>query len=114
MSNLVKHAEFELRKAGLFDSDSDYNGMIAEAVMKLVKTHAEEGHSGMSHAVTLRVFNKVVNFKSLTPLTNDPNEWMEVHDGMWQNRRQSSCFSDDGLKTYYDIYAQDPEKRVSL
>ena len=34
MSNLVKHAERELRKAGLFDQDSDYNGMIAEAIAK--------------------------------------------------------------------------------
>lgn len=28
MSNLVKHAERELFRAGLFDKDADYGGMI--------------------------------------------------------------------------------------
>lgn len=116
MSNLVKHAESELRRAGLFDKDSDYGGMIAEAVMKLVKVHAEEGHSGMSHAWTLQVFNRVVNFKTLTPITNSPDEWMEVGKDMmpegertcWQNRRTGSLFSHDGGKTYYDIDEKQP------
>ncbi len=111
MSNLTVHAEQEIRRAGLFGKDSDYDGMIGEAVMKLVKVHAEEGHSGMSHAITLQVFNRVVNFKTLTPITELPGEWMEVGkdimpDGArtcWQNRRQSSLFSHDGGKTYYDI-----------
>ncbi len=111
VSNLVLHAEQELRRAGLFDKDSDYGGMVAEAVMKLVKTHAEEGHSGMSHSLTLEVFNRVVRYKTLTPITNLPGEWMEVGKDMmpngaktfWQNRRTSSLFSHDGGKTYYDI-----------
>ena len=109
-SNLVRHAEYELRRAGLYDKDSDYGGMIAEAVMKMVKAMAAEGHSGMSHSLTMEVFNRVANFKTLTPLTNDPEEWMDVSGyGDWQNRRQSSCFSTDGGKSYYDI---DDEKRT--
>jgi len=110
MSNLVKHAEEEMRRAGLYSKDSDYGGMIPEAVMKMVKCLADEGHSGMSHALTMEVFNRVANFKTLTPLSNDPTEWMSVsgyyppnHPPVWQNRRQSSCFSNDAGKTFYDI-----------
>ena len=110
MSNLVIHAEEEMRRAGLYSPDADYGGMIPEAVMKMVKCLADEGHSGMSHALTMEIFNRVANFKTLTPLTADPSEWMEVseyyskdHPAVWQNRRQSSCFSDDGGKTYHDI-----------
>ncbi len=108
MSNLVSHAEAELRRAGLFDKDSDYGGMLAEAVMKLVRVHAAEGHSGFSHGMAIQIFNRVVNFKTLTPLTDDPEEWMQLGvdmmpDQSWQNRRQSSCFSKDGGKTWYDI-----------
>lgn len=111
MSNLVRHAEQELRFAGLYGKDSDYDGMIAEAVMKLVKVHAEEGHSGMSHSLTLEVFNRVVRFKTLTPITNLNDEWMKVGKDMmpegaktcWQNKRTSSLFSHDGGKTYYDL-----------
>jgi len=115
MSNLVKHAEEEMRRAGLFDADSDYNGMVAGAVMKLVEVHAKEGHSGMSHALTLDVFNRVVNFKTLTPITNDPEEWVNVSEyggpgdkPVWQNRRDSVWFSNDGGKTGYSI---DDDKR---
>lgn len=114
MSNLERHAEFEMRKAGLYDEDADYYGMIPEAVMKLVKVHAAEGHSGMSHALTLQVFNRVVNFKTLTPISSNPDEWFKHDCGgpnngpVWQNTRQSSCFSYDGGKTWHDIYAKKP------
>ena len=43
--NLAKHAEYELRKAGLFDKDSDYGGMLGKAVMDIVKVFAKQGHS---------------------------------------------------------------------
>jgi hypothetical protein len=115
MSNLVKHAEFELRRAGLFDKDSDYDGMLGQAVLDLVKTFSQEGHSGYSAHLTLDIFNKVARFKTLTPITSNPDEWMQVSPDMMpdgsptvrQNTRQSSCFSNDGGKTYYDIDAGD-------
>ena len=114
MSNLVKHAEYEMRKAGLYDGDADYAGMIPEAVMALVKAHSEQGHSGGSHYLVLEIFNKVVNYKTLTPISSDPDEWCK-HDyqagghSCWQNTRQSSCFSQDGGQTWYDI--DDPDKK---
>lgn len=103
MSNLTKHAEYELRRAGLFNKDSDYGGMIGPAIMKMVEVFAAEGHSGHSAALTLHIFGKVANFKTLTPITSSPDEWNAIDDSVWQNRRQSSCFSNDGGRTYYDI-----------
>jgi hypothetical protein len=113
MSRLIKHAEQEMKAAGLYDKDADYEGAIPEAVMKLVRAHIEERHSGASHALTLEIFNRVINFKTLTPLTNSPDEWIEVGEKTWQNTRQSSCFSEDGGKTYHDIYAKDPKAKVT-
>lgn len=113
MSNLVNHAEREMKLAGLYDSGADYGGMIPEAVMKLVKIHAAEGHSGGSHSLVLEIFNRVINFKRLSPLTPDPSEWNDVSAAsgrpLWQSARQSSVFSQDGGKTHYDI--EDPEKK---
>lgn len=103
MSNLVKHAEREMRLAGLYDKDADYDGMIPDAVMALVKAHSEQGHSGYSSGMVLSIFNRVINFKTLTPLTSNPEDWIEVSDGMWQNRRQGTAFSKDGGKTFYDL-----------
>lgn len=109
--NILENAEAELRRAGLFDADSDYNGNIGHAVMDLMRAFAGKGHSGGSAMLTLAVFNKLAKFKSLTPITNDPAEWTDVSAmsgaPMWQNARQSSCFSTDGGKTHYDIDAGD-------
>jgi len=102
MRNLVEHAEREMKLAGLYDKDADYGGMIPEAVMALVKAHAEQGHSGASHALTLQIFNRVINFKTLTPVSSS-DHWNEVEAGLWQNSRQSSVFSKDGGQTWYDI-----------
>jgi len=106
-SKLVQHAESELRRAGMYDADADYAGMLPPAVMDLVRVHSMQGHSGFSHGYTLMLFNKVVNFQVLTPITDDPNEWMDCSmmsgKPSWQNKRQSSCFSEDGGKTYRDI-----------
>jgi hypothetical protein len=107
MSNLVEHAEREMKLAGLYDKDADYGGMIPEAVMALVRVHAEQGHSGMSHGLTMQIFNRVINFKTLTPITSNPDDWNDVAAAsgkpMWQNLRQPSIFSEDGGKTWYDI-----------
>jgi hypothetical protein len=100
---LVEHARNEMQRAGLFDADADYDGMIGTAVLELVKKFAEQGHSGFSAQVTLEVFDKVARFKTLTPITSNADEWMEVGNGNWQNRRQSSVFSKDGGQTWYDI-----------
>lgn len=114
--SLVKHAEEELRRAGLFDTDSDYGGMLGRSVMKMVEVFAAEGHSGYSASMALAAFNRVARFQTLTPLTNDPAEWMDVKEfdpsgpGVWQNRRDSSYFSNDGGKTGYSV--DDPERKV--
>lgn len=100
-SNLVKHAEREMRLAGLYDKDSDYGGMIPEAVMALVKAYAKQGHSGGSHYITMKVFNEVINYRTLKPLTSDPSEWNEVSPTVWQSNRRSDAFSNDGGRTWY-------------
>jgi hypothetical protein len=106
---LVEHAERELRIAGLFDEDSDYGGMLGEAVLDLVRKFAEQGHSGFSALQTLAIFERVARWKPLSGLTSDPSEWMVIVDRdadglpVHQSRRQPSCFSRDGGRTYYDI-----------
>lgn len=107
MSNLVKHAEKELKLAGLFDKDSDYDGMLGKAVLELVKVFAKQGHSGFSANWTLQVFNDVASYKPLTPIGKSKGEWMNVSDTaeseMWQNTRRGTTFSRNGGKTWYDI-----------
>jgi hypothetical protein len=109
MRNLIQHAEEELRRAGLFDKDADYNDLIAPGIMKMIEIFSAEGYSGMSAIIALSIFYRLAKFKVLTPLTNDPAEWMDVSEldptgkGIWQNRRDPSFFSNDGGKTGYSV-----------
>lgn len=106
-SILVSYARDELTRAGLFDADSDYGGMLAEGVMKLVEAFASEGHSGMSASMTVAILEKLLRFEPLTPLTYEPGEWNHIADEMagdpplWQNRRKFDVFSHDHGATWY-------------
>ena len=109
MSNLLEHAKSEMRRAGLYGADAYCGGMIPAAVERMVEVFAAEGHSGMSAGLTLAVFDKVARFQALTPISSAPSEWRDVSEysgePMWQNLRQSTAFSKDGGKTWYDLDA---------
>lgn len=108
----------ELEKAGLFNKDSDYGGMLGEAVKELLLTFQKQGHSGFSAQLTASLFHKLVKGEPLSPLTEAEDEWMEVTDKLFQSRRvpnvfidknesekpytlDGKAFSDDGGKTYF-------------
>ena len=100
-SNIAGHAWDELDRAGLFTDDGDfYGGMTGRAVMDLVDVFVEQGHSGVSASIVIDILRRVVAFEPLSPLTDNPAEWEEVMDGLWQSRRQPRAFSKDGGKTY--------------
>lgn len=109
--SLKEHAKYELEKVGLFDKDSDYGGMIGKAVMELIEKFSEQGHSEFSAMQVLAIFNKLASFKPLSKITSDPDEWNDVSGmsgkPMWQNKRCSSSFSEDGGKTWYDLNWKD-------
>jgi hypothetical protein len=112
-SNLYQHAKHELQLAGMFDKDSDYNGMLGEAALEVVKIFAKQGHSGGSAAITIGMLEKLLRFETLTPITDNPGDWVNVveHYGadkgfdtsLWQCKRNPALFSTDGGKTYYHV-----------
>jgi len=98
MSNLIEFAETELRLAGFFD----YDGAIGEAVMELIKVFAEQEHSGMSASRCRQLFNKVAAYETLTPITDELDQWIEVDGkGLFQHKRCSNVFKD--ANGSYDI-----------
>lgn len=121
--NLTEHAQMELKIAGFDlqdngDTIDSYGNKCAQAALELVKTFAEQGHSGYSAGVTLSLFKKLANWENITDLTDNPTEWTDTvalgyqdenSHGRYQSKRNSSCFSDD-LKTYWDI--NDEENRI--
>lgn len=103
MSDLVSYAEQELRKAGLFDKDSDYDGDIGPAALEIVKAFSEQGHSGFSAALVTNIVQKLMKFEPLSPLTGEDDEWSLICDertsqkAVYQNKRCFSVFKEDGV-----------------
>lgn len=99
----------------------DEDGMQEQAnqnIMELLEVFAKQGHSGTSANYVRRRFDRLAQFKPLTPLTGEDDEWIEVDDGVEQNIRcfhvfrengdnatahdiEGKVFSDDGGKTWY-------------
>jgi len=101
------HAKEELKRAGLFDKDSDYGGALGDAVMELMDVFRKQGHSGSSASMTIDLFSRLAKQQALTPITNDPKEWNDMSkyedNPMWQNERDSRYFSKDGGKTWWNV-----------
>ena len=92
---LVEHAEREL--ALIPEDDEEFKA----AILNAVKAFAAYGHSGSSAFIGMYMLDDLLRFRNLSPLTNDPKEWNEVADGVWQSTRNSEAFSRNGGKTYY-------------
>lgn len=97
----------ELRIAGLYDEDSDYNGGIGRSVEGLLRCISAQGHSGFSHSRTVEIFTRLSDGNPLTPLRGTPDEWVDVSEyrdsAMFQNNRCSAVFalSDTGDNAYH-------------
>lgn len=101
-SGLVAHARRELELLG------EEEGAI-EWYCKVIQAFADFGHSGGSAAATIPVLYDLLRYQNLTPLTDTPEDWIEVADGMWQNRRCSRAFSENGGRSYY-LVDEEPRK----
>ena len=102
---LVAFADTELRAAGFLGKDGPYDGMIGSAVLKLVEAFADQNHSGGSAGITVSLFERLARYEPLGPITGEADEWTEVSDGLFQNRRCSHVFKDADGKAY-DIYGR--------
>lgn len=98
---LVRYAADELKRAGMFGEDSDYDGWLGVAVLRMIELFASERHSGIRALLAIDAFSKLARSEPLTPLTGEDGEWLAVDEGLYQNRRAGRVFKDeDGA---YDI-----------
>lgn len=106
--NLVEHARRELELCGQYAEDPEYS----ESIISAVEAFASYGHSGGSASVAREQLHALLGFKTLSPLTCDPAEWVDRSDisgtPMWQNARDPAVFSTDGGKTWYSLDGEQP------
>ena len=100
MSNILKHAERELTLIG-YDGKDEYNNMAKAAIMELLTTFANQGHSGFSANYIVNLFNKLAKYETLSPLKGNDDEWNDVSDmsgdrkTLFQNNRDGRVFKND-------------------
>lgn len=103
MSNMLKWAEQELRYAGydINDPEDGPNRWLAEGTLELLKVFSDQGHSGMSAPYAVALFEKLASWKPIAPLTGADDEWNNVGEGTWQNRRNSAVFKKEDGQAYW-------------
>ena len=94
--SLLKHAEMEFRAAGWVDEKGSWKDaaqkQICKDVTDLLKLFAEQGHSGTTGSYAISLFNTLAKYEPVVPLTGEDWEWLEVSDGVFQNKRCSRVF----------------------
>jgi len=96
--HLVKYAKSELRR--ITRIGDEYQERMNKDVLALIKVISSQGHSGFSINCVLNYFNRLARFKPLSPLTGEDDEWGEITNGQYQNKRYSAVFKDKDGKTY--------------
>ena len=86
----------ELELAGWFNGDSEYYGMVGQAVMELVDVLMGQG---ASVGLVATLFCKLISGEVLTPLNGTPDEWVEVstytkNEDRYINVRMPNVFAD--------------------
>jgi len=104
MSNMIAWAKEELLRAGydVNDPEDGPNKWLAEGTLELLKVFSEQGHSGSSAPYAIALFERLAKWKPIAPLTGADDEWNEVGNGVYQNRRDSAVFK-DACGRAYDI-----------
>ena len=97
---LVDYAKEELKRIGMIDSGEPYNDAISECIISLIELLSSQGHSGCSASYVISTFNRLAMFKPLTALTGEDDEWNEVSEGLYQNKRYSAVFKEKDGKAY--------------
>lgn len=94
-SNLLKHARQEFAILG-WPGDEESQKWVCDNILELLRVFAGQEHSGTSAPYVLQYFDKLAHFEPISPLTGKDDEWNEVGEGIFQNRRDSEVFKENG------------------
>lgn len=103
-SELVRFAEDELNRL-IKNKDDEIQKEMNGSILKIIETFSEQNHSGFSASYAITALNRLLHYKPIEPLTGLPDEWNEVGTGVYQNKRCSSVFVNDGVAEDIDAIA---------
>lgn len=106
-SNIVLFAENELniilKKCKDDKEAEEMQKHMNNDILEIVKTFADQGHSGFSANYAINLIEKLLRYEPITPLTGDDSEWNKLEYGKsmeYQNKRCPRIFKDADGKPY--------------
>lgn len=102
MGNLIEHAKKELQAIGynLEETEEGPNKWIVKNILELLDVFSKQGHSGFSASYCVSLFAKLASLEPACPLTGKGDEWNEVGEGIFQNKRCSHVFKGADGRAY--------------
>jgi hypothetical protein len=90
----MEFAHFELDRLG--GQDDEMQQMMNKHILRIIYEFFREGHTGFSAGYAMSIIERLWRWLPLTPLTGNDGEWTEVSPGMFQNKRDSKVFKENG------------------
>lgn len=106
MAGLVEFAENELNilLKGCKDSESlKMQKSVNNDILDIIKLFSGQGHSGFSASYTLNILKRLLDYKPLSAITGNEDEWEQLNyspDLAYQSKRCPSIFRDADGKVY--------------
>lgn len=104
--NSVEWAKKELDR--LVKDNDEMQIAMNNNILQIVEVFAGQGHSGFSAAYALNIIKRLLDWKPITPLTGEDDEWGEVPEwdkerNLQQNKRCTAVFREnfDNSTAYY-------------
>ena len=92
---MIEHAKYELNlllEKCEDEEDLKMQKVMNDNILEIIEVFAKQGHSGMSTNYTIRIITKLLNYEPILPLTLKDDEFIEVADGVFQNKRDGRIF----------------------
>ena len=112
MSNALTHAQKEIDLLLKYFDNTDDLPIIKDfipEILALVEKFGESGQSGGSApyvaAAIANAVKKLCLFETITPITGDESEWVDVSNGLFQNNRCYALFKENDKCYYLDAIA---------
>lgn len=96
---LLEHAKEELKYLrNNVDEPDEMQDLIEKNILEIIGVFSKQHHSGSSARYCIPIIEALLNYRNITPLTGDDDEWIEVAsrktDGvkLFQNKRNGNIF----------------------
>lgn len=106
MNDYAKTELERLEKTCKDDSELEMQKWCTKCVLELLDVFGKQGHSNFSANYIVNLFDSLADFKPLTPLTGEDDEWHSsfCDSDILQNKRCGSVFKDPDGRVYDTDY----------